>query len=206
MTLSLTLLTWRLHWPIASHSAEAIVRGTSLKTVLVLIVLNMATAVDPATESSKVVEDIIADDTKSASTLQEKGDEQEQNTTKPSTQEDIDKDSIHISAEEQDVLNQIQNEKESVTKSIDTMVSTLNNLETDCQQKTDTINETFDALIQSLKDRQFAVINNLNTDVLSTKTDALKQMESLKQYQQKLAELDSKYHSLINPKTQNPEV
>merc|ERR1712228_957792 len=104
--------------------------------------------------------------------------------------------------EEKNILIQLQNEKESVTKCIDSRGSTLTHLESDCQQKAATINETFDALIESLKDRKSALMNSLNSNVLSTKTDTLKQMESLKQYQQKLTGLDSKYQSLINPKTQ----
>merc|ERR1712228_229662 len=104
--------------------------------------------------------------------------------------------------EEKNILIQLQNEKESVTKCIDSRGSTLTHLESDCQQKAATINETFDALIESLKDRKSALLNSLNSNVLSTKTDTLKQMESLKQYQQKLTGLDSKYQSLINPKTQ----
>eukprot|EP01084_Bolivina_argentea_P282749 484054_1 len=105
---------------------------------------------------------------------------------------------IEISQQEQDIYNQLKTEKETITKSMDRMMQSLASFETDSQQKTNTIHETFDALTKALNDRKIALLNDLNNDILTHKSNALTQIESLKQYDQTLTEMDAKYETLTH--------
>ena len=111
-----------------------------------------------------------------------------------------------ISQEEKDIHTEINKEKEVITKCIDNVVESMSKFENDSQEKTNLINETFDSLIKSLNDRRNVLINELKDNVLTTKSDVLKQLESLKQYEQRLNDMDSKYQSLINPNSANDNV
>jgi len=112
---------------------------------------------------------------------------------------------IEISQEEKDIYTQINKEKESITKCIDSMVESMSKFENDEQEKTNLINETFDSLIKSLNDRRNGLINELKDNILTSKSEGLERIKSLKEYQQTLNDMDSKYQSLTNPPKQTKD-
>jgi len=106
------------------------------------------------------------------------------------------RDHAEISQEEKDVYQVIVREKESITKSIDTMMSCLSKFESDAQDKSKLIEDIFGALTQHLESRKQSLLRELDENVLKSKTEALTQIESLRKYQDTLSELEEQYKSL----------
>lgn len=134
---------------------------------------------------------------------------EEEETAQLPTIEQTVEDPTLISNAEQEMINAVENEFNSVTKCISVLLSNVNKFEMNTNERRIEIETTFDRLISKLQERKNDILMILEKNLLNEKSKHMERIEPLTKYKTKLESMRDRIAYLQNPngnETQQPLV